>query len=170
VVDEIMTADVVVCRSDETLGTVSRRMDRTGVPCAPVLQPGSRRRVVAMLTDRDIGAAAAQSARPLDSLSVDLAMSPVLRSCWPDDSPEAATAIMRAFGVRRLPVVDAAFDLVGLVALGDLARTFLAKDALPGDAPPCDGIAETLAAVIRVAGAHTPGGHGRGDIPPRVAL
>jgi CBS domain-containing protein len=155
-VDEIMTIDVVVCRSDETLGAVSRRMDRSGVPCTPVLEPGSGRRVVAMLTDRDICTAAALRGRPLDALSVGLAMSPVLRSCWPDDSPEAATAIMRAFGVRRLAVVDAAFELVGLVALGDLARAFLAKEVPPEEAPPCDEIAETLAAIIRVSGPRTP--------------
>jgi CBS domain-containing protein len=151
VVEEVMAVDLVACRLDETLGASARRMDRTGVPCTPVLEAGSGRRLVAMLTDRDICMAAASRGRPLDELSVEAAMSPVLRSCWPDDSLEAATAIMRAYGVRRLPVVDAAFDLLGLVALGDLARCSLEDDVPLEDAPPCDEIADTLAAIIRVA-------------------
>jgi CBS domain-containing protein len=152
IVDEIMAVDVVACRSDETLGAVARRMDRAGVPCTPVLEAGSGRRVVAMLTDRDICMAAASRARPLDELSVGLAMSPVLRSCWPDDSLDATTAIMRAYGVRRLPVVDSSFELLGLVSLGDLAKSSLTNDIPLEDIPACDEIAETLAAIIRVAG------------------
>jgi CBS domain-containing protein len=152
IVDEIMEVDIVACRSDETLGAVARRMDRTGVPCAPVLEAGSGRRVVAMLTDRDICMAAVSRARPIDELSVGLAMSPVLRSCWPDDSLDAVAAIMRAYGVRRLPVVDASFQLLGLVALGDLARSSLTNEILLEDIPACDEIVETLAAIIRVAG------------------
>lgn len=170
-VDEIMAVDVVVCRSDETLGASARRMDHTGVPCTPVLEPGSGGRVVAMLTDRDICMAAVSRGRPLDDLSVGIAMSPVLRSCWPDDSPEAAAAIMRAFGVRRLPVVDASFALRGLITLGELARSSLANDIPLEDIPPCDEIADTLAAIIRVAGRHpSRGPERRGDLPRRVEL
>jgi CBS domain-containing protein len=170
-VDEVMAKDVVVCRSDENLGVVARRMGSSSVPCTPVLEEGSGRRVAAMLTDRDICLAAVKRGRPLDELSVALAMSPVLRSCWPDDSPEAAAAIMRAYGVRRLPVVDASYDLLGLITLGDLARTFLANDVPLDDVPPCDEIAETLAAIIHVAGERSARSRGAsGDIPRCVEL
>lgn len=169
VVEEIMAVDIATCRSDETLGAVARRMDRTGVPCTPVLEAGSGRRVVAMLTDRDICMAAVSRGRPLDELSVGLAMSPALRSCWPDDSLEATTAIMRAYGVRRLPVVDSSCDLMGLITLGDLARSSLANDISLEDIPACDEIAETLAAIILVASkrpSHDRGG--RDDLSGRV--
>jgi CBS domain-containing protein len=169
IVDEIMEVDIVACRSDETLGAVARRMDRTRVPCTPVLEAGSGRRVVAMLTDRDICMAAASRARPLDELSVGLAMSPVLRSCWPDDSLDAVAAIMRAYGVRRLPVVDSSFQLLGLVALGDLARSSLSNEILLEDIPACDEIVETLAAIIRVAGDRPARvSRSRGDLPRSV--
>jgi len=169
-VDEIMTADVVVARSDETLGTVARRMARTNVPCTPVLAAGSGRRATAMLTDRDICLAAVRWGRPLDEISVGSAVSPVLRSCWPDDSLEAAAAIMRAFGVRRLPVVDASFDLLGFVTLSDLATAFLKKDGSPVDVRQCEQIAETLAAIIRVTGEHSFRGRPGGDLPQRVEI
>ncbi len=174
VVDEIMAVDVVACRSDETVGAVARRMDRKGVPCTPVLDAGRGRRIVAMLTDRDIGTAAVSRGRPLDELSVSLAMSPALRSCWPDDSLEATAAIMRAYGVRRLPVVDSSCDLTGLITLGDLARSSLTNEIPLEDISGCDEIAETLAAIIRVAGERSshgrPGTSERGDLPRRVEL
>jgi CBS domain-containing protein len=166
VVEEIMAVDVVTCRSDESLGSVARRMERTGVPCTPVLEAGSSRRVVAMLTDRDICMAAASRGRPLDELSVGLGMSPALRSCWPDDSLEATAAIMRAYGVRRLPVVDSSCNLMGLIALGDLARSSLTNEIPLEDIPTCDEIAETLAAIIRIGGERPP--RARGDPPRRV--
>jgi CBS-domain-containing membrane protein len=120
-----------------------------------------------MLTDRDICMAAASRGRPLDELSVGLAMSPVLRSCWADDSLEAAAAIMRAYGVRRLPVVDSSCDLMGLIALGDLARSSLTNEIPLEDIPTCDEIAETLAAIIRIGG-ERPARGASGDPPRRV--
>ena len=169
IVDELMATDVVTCRSDETLGAVARRMDRTGVPCTPVLEAGGGRRVVAMLTDRDICTTAASLARPLDEVTVALAMSPVLRSCWPDDSLDATTAIMRAYGVRRLPVIDSSFELLGLIALGDLARSSLTNDLPSEDIPACDEIAETLAAIVRLRGKQPARGRGRReDLPPHI--
>jgi len=167
IVDELMATDIVACRSDETLGAVARRMDVTGVPCTPVLEAGGGKRVVAMLTDRDICMAAASLARPLDEVPVALAMSRELRSCWPDDSLEAATAIMRAYGVRRLPVIDSASELLGLIALGDLARSSLTNDLPSEDIPACDEIAETLAAIIRLGGERPALGRGRRSDPSR---
>jgi len=169
IVEEIMAVDIVACRADETLGAVARRMDRTGVPCTPVLEPGDGGRVVAVLTDRDICMAAASRARPLEELEVGLAMSPVLRSCWPDDSLDAAAAIMRAYGVRRLPVVDSSFELLGLVALGDLARCSLTSDVPLEDVPTCEEIVETLAAIIRVAGKRPARGRAERGDPHRGA-
>ena len=50
-----------------------------------------------------------------------------VHACWPDDSPEAASTIMRAHGVRRLPVVDAEGILQGVITLHDLAGAFSAR-------------------------------------------
>jgi len=170
-VDELMAQDVVTCRVNETLGDVARRMDRTGVPCTPVLEEGGGHRVAAVLTDRDICIAAVRRGRPLDDLGVEVAMSGALRSCWPDDSPEAAAAIMRAYGVRRLPVVDASFDLRGIVTLGDIARASLGGDAPRIDSPPCDEIVDTLAAIIQVAGERSSRYRSvSGDSPRRVEI
>ena len=129
-VEEIMRSEVVTARADEKLGDVARRMLEREVSAVPVLEPGSGARLAGMLTDRDICRSAVARGRRLDQLLVSDAMRRPVRWCWPDDSLEAAEAIIRAYGVRRLPVVDRSGDLVGIVSLADLARSALA--ARPG--------------------------------------
>jgi CBS domain-containing protein len=60
--------------------------------------------------------------RSLDELAVGDAMARVLRTCRPDDSLAEAEGLMRAAHVRRLPVVDDAGHLLGILSLADFAR------------------------------------------------
>ena len=74
-----------------------------------------------MVTDRDItirGIAAGMN--PSEAL-VSAVMSPQVRSCLDTDSVEQVLAQMGDDQVRRLPVLNAAHEIVGIVALGDLA-------------------------------------------------
>ena len=94
-----------------------------------------------ILTDRDVCRAGARG-MPLEDTAVEKEMTREVWTCWETDSLEAAEAIMRAHRVRRLPVVDAEGDLVGLVSLVDIAR------ALEGSRSPDAGLdlVETYAA------------------------
>jgi CBS-domain-containing membrane protein len=53
--------------------------------------------------------------------------SPVI-TIHPDASLSAAARLMNAHRIRRLPVVDAAGDLVGIVSRRDLMKVFLRPD------------------------------------------
>jgi CBS domain-containing protein len=86
----------------------------------PVVDDGRIRGVV---TDRDIVVrAVANEADPrttcLDEVTSDLVF--VVR---PEQPAAAALALMSDHALRRLPVVNEAGDLVGMVSLGDLAFT-----------------------------------------------
>lgn len=80
-----------------------------------------------MLTDRDIVIAVV--ARDLDprTLAVSEAMSTDVVSVRDDDSVLDAVALMRRRGVRRVPVVTRAGQLVGIVTLDDLLRIVVAQ-------------------------------------------
>jgi CBS domain-containing protein len=65
-------------------------------------------------------------------------------TCPADESVEHALATMRMHQVRRLPVVDAEDQLVGVVTLGDLARDQAAHPDRPGRT---DEIVTTLATI-----------------------
>ena len=143
-VEEIMTTEVVACCPADSLRRAAQIMWEADVSCTPVLERGGRR-LVGMLTDRDICTEAVARWRSIDEVEVEAIMRRKVRWCWPDDSVESAEAIMRAYGVRRLPVIDPAGELVGLVSLSDIARQALVRPPVP--ASTTEEVVETLAAV-----------------------
>src|SRR5688500_8470642 len=118
-VHDAMRTRVYVCAPQDTLARAAQIMWEKDLGCLPVCEPG--RKVVAMVTDRDISMAAFMQWKHLGETSVESAMSRGVCTCSPDDELGQAEDIMRANQVRRLPVVDANGVLVGLLSLGDVA-------------------------------------------------
>jgi len=115
---DIMTRSLATVRRDETLQAAARRMSEMDVGALPVLDGKA---VAGMVTDRDItirGVAAGMI--PQESLVADV-MTEEVRCCRADDSVEQVMAEMGDLQVRRLPVLDADDEIVGIVALGDIA-------------------------------------------------
>jgi CBS domain-containing protein len=79
---------------------------------------------VGILTDRDIVVAVVAKRVPPDSVTVGDAMTRNLLTIREDASLEFALREMRRYGVRRVPVVRANGDLVGVIALDDLIQHF----------------------------------------------
>ena len=119
-VGQLMTQNVRACSRHNTLEAAARLMWDNDCGCVPVVD--ENRRVLGMLTDRDICMAAYTQGGPLRALTVSSAMSKRLYTCKPDDTLEAAEAVMRANQIRRLPVTDAEGRLVGIISLNDIAR------------------------------------------------
>ena len=115
---EIMTRSIATVRRDETLQTAAERMREMDVGALPVLDGTA---LAGMVTDRDItvrGVAAGMI--PQESLVSDV-MTEEVRYCRADDSIEQVMAQMGEQQVRRLAVLDAGNEIVGIVALGDIA-------------------------------------------------
>jgi len=119
-IQELMSRNVQTCRSYESLNAAAQRMWEADVGALPVLD--DKERVVAMLTDRDICMAAYTQGRPLWQIIAAEVMSRSLASCAPSDTVAHAEELMREHRIRRLPVLDEARHLVGIVSMNDLAR------------------------------------------------
>jgi CBS domain-containing protein len=117
---DLMTEDVGTCRPYEGVDKGAKVMWEQDCGAVPVVDQD--RRVVAMLTDRDICMASFTQGRGLSEIRVSSAMSKNLWTCRPDDDVADAEAVMRTHKVRRLPVVDAEGKLAGILSLSDLAR------------------------------------------------
>lgn len=115
-----MTRDVQACRPDQNLADAARMMWDHDCGCVPVVD--SDRRVIGMLTDRDVAMAALHESTPLHAITVGQAMSRNIVRCAPDDALELVLVHMGRARVRRLPVVDANGRLVGILSLHDIAR------------------------------------------------
>jgi CBS domain-containing protein len=119
-VGDLMTRDVRSCAASATLNDAAQVMWEGDCGCVPVVEADGT--VVGMITDRDICMAAYTQGRNLMHMTVGSAASKNVVTIGQDESLRRADELMRGAQVRRLPVVDSAGHLVGLLSLSDLAR------------------------------------------------
>jgi CBS domain-containing protein len=115
---DIMTRDVQVVRASDTVQRAARCMKDLDVGAVPVCDG---RRLIGMITDRDIALRVCAEGLSPATTHVGDVMSRELRWCTGDDSAVDILAGMGDHQVRRLPVLDADRQLVGIVSLGDFA-------------------------------------------------
>ncbi len=114
------TSPVHACEAGTDVGRVARTMKEHGIGAMPVVDRD--RRVIAMITDRDIClATAARDLRPSE-MRVGEAMSGEIHACRPQDGLEVALRVMGTYHVRRLPVTDDEDVLQGVLSIDDIAR------------------------------------------------
>ena len=140
-VEELMTRHVQVCGPNDSLSHAAQIMWDGDCGCVPVVDEGGK--PIAMITDRDVCMAAYTRGGRLAELTVSPAASHRLVTARPDDEVATAEQLMRQFQIRRLPVVDDAGKLVGIVTMNDLARR--ARGGQRGLS--AEGVVKTLAAV-----------------------
>lgn len=126
-VSEIMTRNVETVWPDTTIAEAARKMRELNIGFLPVY---GNEQIMGVVTDRDIVVRGV--ALGLDPLMVTVSeiMTSEVIGCFEDEAVEAATLLMNTNQVRRLVVADRDKNLVGVIALGDLALDALnAKEA-----------------------------------------
>ena len=117
-IQQIMTRGVEVIQRDATIQHAAERMRALDVGSLPV---ADGKALAGMITDRDItvrGVAAGMI--PQEALVSDV-MTEEVRWCQETDTVEQVLEQMGDAQVRRLAVLNEAREVVGIVALGDLA-------------------------------------------------
>jgi CBS domain-containing protein len=117
-VSEAMTREVRVANPTQTIRDAARIMAEIDAGAVPV---GENDRLVGIITDRDIAIRAVAEGKGPDTPVRDI-MSKDIKYCYDDEDLEHVAENMGELQVRRLPVVDRDKRLVGIVALGDVAR------------------------------------------------
>jgi CBS domain-containing protein len=118
-VKDVMTASPSTVTPDDTTNQAARIMWERDCGAVPVVD--ANRKVVGMVTDRDICIAAYFQGEPLSQIRVGDVMSRELHTCRPEDEVARAEHLMREHQVRRLPIVQDGEMLVGILSVGDLA-------------------------------------------------
>jgi CBS domain-containing protein len=160
-VQDVMTRSVATCSVDETLECAARVLWERDCGCVPVVDHDGR--VVAMLTDRDVCMAAYTTGKALHELRIADAMSSGLVSCRATDDLPTVAARMAQAAVRRLPVVDAADNPVGILSINDLANAAMRETSFRGHGLSAEALRVLGGCSARrddanaAAAAHTPG-------------
>ncbi|HEX6811391.1 MAG TPA: CBS domain-containing protein [Planctomycetota bacterium] len=118
-VQDMMSKSVATCTMQDTLNTVAQKLWEGDCGALPVVDADSR--PLAVITDRDVCMAAFTTGKTLEDLRVPESMSKQVVTCRAQEEVNSAALRMAKHGVRRLPVVDAAGKLVGILSLNDLA-------------------------------------------------
>jgi CBS domain-containing protein len=117
-----MTPDPSCCVPGDSAAFAAQIMKREDVGPVLVVSDRSEKRLVGIVTDRDLVIKILAEGRNPHETRVDQAMSANPVTCAENESVENAMRKMSAHQVRRIPVVDDQNRLVGIVAQADLAR------------------------------------------------
>lgn len=130
---EWMTTEVVTVTPETSMLKASRLMKEYKIRRLPVLD--EQRRVVGIVSDRDIRDASPSKATTLDvhelhyllaELKVKGIMSPAPVTIAPTDTVESAVTLMESKGFGGLPVVHEDGTIAGIITDHDIYRAFIA--------------------------------------------
>lgn len=119
IVNEIMSTEVQMIAPEATLRQAAQMMLAQDVGALPVCQGAT---LLGMVTDRDIAVRGVAAGLLPDAARVADVMTKNLEFCTEDQDTEDVMQTMGHAQVRRLPVVNLAGELVGIVSIADMAR------------------------------------------------
>lgn len=117
-VSQIMQTILITVSPKTSIFEAAKLMDEENVGTVLVL--GNEKKLLGMVTDRQIVVRAIAHKRDLSTTTVDEIMTKWPMTIFPDTTCKEAIEIMGDYGYRRLPV-EKNGQLVGIISLSDLA-------------------------------------------------
>ena len=117
---DIMSKNPTCVTPDTTLVAAARLMTPETIGVVPVVESKGSRRLVGVLTDRDIAVRAVAEGRDGSTTSVGHIMSSDVRTSTATDSVNDVMDLMGREQVRRIPVIDERGSLVGIISQADI--------------------------------------------------
>jgi len=127
-----MTREPACCEPGESIVRAAQLMKTEDIGAVPVVESSAGRRLVGIVTDRDIVVKVLAGSVRIDGASVRDAMTQNPVTVREDDDVNRALSAMADRKVRRIPVVDESGTLRGIIAQADIA-TRLHRDKTTGD-------------------------------------
>ena len=118
---EIMTPDPICCEPGDPIVAAAALMKREDVGSLPVIESRQNKRLVGMLTDRDLVVRVLADGAEVGRATVRDAMSASPVSCSEQDDLGDVVRVMAERQIRRIPVVDDRQELRGIIAQADVA-------------------------------------------------
>jgi CBS domain-containing protein len=118
-VREVMTRDPQCVTERDTVREAARIMQSADTGVVPVVDDG--RRIIGMITDRDIVVRLVAEGKDPMNARVNEAMTKSVRKVDEDAPINEVVELMSSAQIRRVPVVNKNDEIVGIVSLADLA-------------------------------------------------
>ena len=129
---DVMTREPVCCEPADSIVRAAQLMKSEDVGAVPVVESRSSRKLVGIVTDRDIVVRVVAEGRTVENATVRDAMTNNQVTCREDDDVAQAVARMAERKVRRILVVDGTGILRGIISQADIA-TRVHRDETTGE-------------------------------------
>lgn len=128
-IEQIMTPDPACCTPDTTIREVAQMMLEHDCGEIPIVEDRETRRVIGVITDRDIAVRAVAAGMDTGSTTAADIMSKNVVTVRENADVQEVCDKMEQNQIRRVPVVDAQGRLCGIVAQADIALQMNEQDA-----------------------------------------
>ena len=118
---EVMTGDPVCCVPTDTAARAAKLMKAENIGSVPVCEDRHNRKLLGIVTDRDLALYVVAEDRDANSTKVHDVMTRQPVTCSADDDIQRALEAMEKNQVRRIPVLDDDGHLIGIIAQADVA-------------------------------------------------
>ena len=129
---DVMTREPVCAEPADSIVRVAQLMKGEDVGAVPVVEARATRKLVGIVTDRDIVVKIVAEGKSVEKATVRDAMTNNPVTCREDDDISQAVARMAERKVRRILVVDGAGTLRGIISQADIA-TRVHRDETTGE-------------------------------------
>lgn len=120
-IHELMTKDPEACLATESCADAVAIMQRRNCGFVPVVDSHATKRVVGVVTDRDIALHLGRADDEADDVPLKACMTQEVKSIGPNADLNEAASLLERYAIHRLPVVDNG-RMVGVLSLADIAR------------------------------------------------
>ena len=129
---EVMTREPACCEAGESIVDVAAMMKREDVGSVPVVESHEDKKLIGIVTDRDLVVKVLAEKKDVQGARVRDAMTANPASCRENDDVTKAVQLMSDRQVRRMPIVDGAGRLTGIISQADVA-TRMKRDETTGE-------------------------------------
>ncbi len=118
---QIMTENPACCLATDKVYTIAQRMQNDDIGSIPVVSDHDSKRLIGIVTDRDLALRVVGASRDATSTLVSDVMTHNPVVCHETDDLNSTLEVMARHQIRRIPVVDASGCVVGIIAQADVA-------------------------------------------------
>lgn len=119
-VEEAMSKSPAFCAVGSSAQTAAAIMNERGVGILPVVEDAFSRKLVGVVTDRDLCRVVIGDGRDPAHVWVRECMSEDPVTCGPDDEIGNAIRLMKENQLHRIPVVNRSHEILGILSITDL--------------------------------------------------
>jgi len=119
--NEVMTKNPICCLPNAMVAEAAELMKSENIGSIPVIEDEQSKKLVGIVTDRDMTLKIVAGGLDAKSTKVEAVMTRKVVTCLAGDDLQKALDAMAEHQLRRIPIVDNDYKVVGIIAQADVA-------------------------------------------------